>query len=68
MLASQRGLTFISNCQRLKEGVRRESAGIEPTQARPNRAGYASLNLSACFSCPMKKKLLALQLEKIDLG
>jgi hypothetical protein len=45
----KKGLSFISNRQRRKEGTLRASglAGIEPTSARPNGAGYARLNLSA---------------------
>ncbi len=44
-----KGLSFISNRQRRKEGTFRASglAGIEPTPARSGRAGYARLNLSA---------------------
>ncbi len=44
-----KGLSFISNRQRRKEGTfcASELAGIEPTPARPNGAGYARLNLSA---------------------
>jgi hypothetical protein len=43
------GLSFISNLQRREEGTFCASglAGIEPTPARPNGAGYACLNLSA---------------------
>ena len=46
---SSKGLSFISNRQRRKEGTFCASglAGIEPTPARPNGAGYACLNLSA---------------------
>ena len=45
----KKGLSFISNRQLRKEGTLRASglAGIEPTPARPNGAGYARLNLSA---------------------
>ncbi len=43
----KKGLSFISNRQRRKEGTFRASglAGIEPTPARSVRAGYARLNL-----------------------
>jgi hypothetical protein len=43
------GLSLISNRQRRKEGTlsASELAGIGPTPARPGRAGYARLNLSA---------------------
>jgi hypothetical protein len=47
--AVKKGLSFISNRQRQKEGTFCASglAGIEPTPARPNGAGYARLNLLA---------------------
>ncbi len=45
----QKGLSFISNRQWRKEGTFSASglAGIEPTPARSNGAGYARLSLSA---------------------
>jgi hypothetical protein len=45
----KKGLSFISNRQRRKEGTfsASELAGIEPTPARPGIAGYARLNVSA---------------------
>jgi hypothetical protein len=48
----QKGLIFISNRQRRKEGTFCASglAGIEPMLARPNEAGYVRLNLSAISS------------------
>ncbi len=50
-----KGLSFISNCQRRKEGTFSvsELARIEPTPARSGRAGYAHLNLSATGGMPM---------------
>jgi hypothetical protein len=44
-----KGLSFVSNRQRLKEGTlcASELAGIEPTPAYSRRAGYARLNLCA---------------------
>jgi hypothetical protein len=52
-----KGLSFIPNRQRLKEGMFcvLGLAGIEPTPARSGRAGYACLKLSDqfvnCFAC-----------------
>jgi hypothetical protein len=45
----QKGLSFISNCQRWKECMFcvSELAGIEPTPAQSRRTGCAHLNLSA---------------------
>ncbi len=45
----KKGLSFISNRQRRKEGTfcASELAGIEPTPTHSRRAGYARLNLSA---------------------
>ncbi len=45
----KKGLRFISNRQRRKEGTfcASELAGIEPTPAHYRRVGYACLNLSA---------------------
>jgi hypothetical protein len=46
---NKKGLSFISNRQRRKEGTfcAVELAGIEPTPAHSRRAGYACLSLSA---------------------
>ncbi len=45
----KKGLSFISNRQRRREGTfsASELAGIEPTPTRPRRAGYARLKLSS---------------------
>ncbi len=45
----KKGLSFISNRHRRKEGTfcASELAGIEPTPAHSRRVGYACLNLSA---------------------
>ncbi len=45
----KKGLSFISNCQRLKEGTfcASELAEIEPTPPAPKGAGYARLDHSA---------------------
>jgi hypothetical protein len=50
----QKGLSFISNRQRRKEGTfcASELAGIDPTPDRPKRAGYARLDLSATGGIP----------------
>jgi hypothetical protein len=49
VLQDKKGLSFISNRQRRKEGTfcASELAGIEPTPAHSRRVGYARLNLSA---------------------
>ncbi len=70
-IAGTKGLSFISNRQRRKEGTFCASGltGIEPTSARPNGAGYARLNLSAtagryilCTYCVHTKPQLQMQI------
>jgi hypothetical protein len=62
---NNKGLSFISNRQRRKEGTFCASglAGIEPTPARPNGAGYARLNLSATAGINWHRRKLLLKCD-----